>query len=218
MVEEFTVDTVQELTQAWRRSYVKADVLQSDVRTTQAVTLAEQSSHNLAIIVGLSIRNAWAPRYAPTRAKLIALLKLEICMYGQKSAWDNAETHPVGKRILRNQMWPLVTELLQKYISSLQETRNPRLPMFIFWNCPVTDFFNVSITLCPNTLYRGFICSYFFLGKVPVSSFKPLLLLRLIPAQMWRLRWLHTPQTELPNLHCVKAWYSTSVSISGGVA
>ena len=65
--------------------------------------------------------------------------------------------------------------------------------------------------LCPNSLDRGFICSYFSLGKLPVSSFKLLLLLQLIPAQMWRLRWLHAPQIELPNLHCVKAWYSTSV-------
>lgn len=46
--------------------------------------------------------------------------------------------------------------------------------MFVFWNCLVTDFFNFSVMLCPNTLGRGFISSYFFIGRVPVSSLNPL--------------------------------------------
>lgn len=61
-------------------------MLQSDIRTTQVVILEEWSSHNLAMIIGLITRNAWTPSYAPTQAKLIVLLKLEICRYGQKSA------------------------------------------------------------------------------------------------------------------------------------
>lgn len=102
-------------------------MLQSNIRTTQVAILAERSSHNIAIIIGLSIRNAWTPSYAPTQANLIVLLKLEICMYGQKLAWDSTETHPLGKRSLRNQMWPLVTELLQNYIYSLWRNKESKI-------------------------------------------------------------------------------------------
>lgn len=108
---------VEELTHEWKRSSVKAGLL-------QAWMLQPPNSYGpvvtlLAVIVCLSIRNARTPNYAPAQAKLIVLFKLEICLYASKSAWDTTETQPVGQRSLKNQIYPLVTEPLQKYISSL---------------------------------------------------------------------------------------------------
>lgn len=48
-----------------------------------------------------------------------------------KSGLDTTEAQTLGQRSLNSQIYPLVTELLQKYISSLKynknHTRNPRL-------------------------------------------------------------------------------------------
>lgn len=86
---------------------------------------------DLARYYCLSIRNARTPNYAPAQAKLIVLFKLEICLYASKSAWDTTETQPVGQRSLKNQIYPLVTEPLQKYISSLQKTKEFKI-VFVF--------------------------------------------------------------------------------------
>lgn len=109
---------------------------------------AEWRSHNLAIIIGLRIRNTWTARYAPTQAKLMVLLKLEICMYGQKWAWDNTETPCLSQGKPKE---PDVTfsywrsaegrKSQKKYVSSLQRNKESKIVYVWVLKLPSYRFF-----------------------------------------------------------------------------